>query len=312
VKKAMWSCILLLSTTACRQSDLPSKSYGETYDARAQAVGSQDEDAITPKTDLDSDKEEITIPQNVSGQYLIGCHPQGDLAALTGSPAHVDFQCRIEKPEGDIVAAKGEWSGLLRNQTDGERLVIMDPTQGVFQLSLAQTNNFSPSLERMVITFRGVIETTELTVVGMNFSSLNQEIQSIKQGLPVAYEFTVKIVSGTLMGQAYSGSFTYDPKRLKGIGQETIPAQSLQFSYLPANQQVFDSPGNLLFTNGALSSLMVTGGPSNQRFGINAGFDRNQFGRASEAFVRNGDQYFGYLNAATFVDGAGTISYVRK
>lgn len=40
-----------------------------------------------------------------------------------------------------------------------------------------------------------------------------------------------------------------------------------------------------------------------------AGFDRGQFGRSEEAFIADGEPYFGDLDPATYVDGAGRVSY---
>jgi hypothetical protein len=58
-----------------------------------------------------------------------------------------------------------------------------------------------------------------------------------------------------------------------------------------------------------ISKLAFTGGPNNNRFGLNVGFSRNQFGRDEESFVRNGEEYFGYLRPDTIVDGVGTVQY---
>ena len=45
---------------------------------------------------------------------------------------------------------------------------------------------------------------------------------------------------------------------------------------------------------------------------IHAGFDRNQFGRDNETFILKGEDYFGYLNADTYVEGAGKVKYLKK
>jgi hypothetical protein len=50
---------------------------------------------------------------------------------------------------------------------------------------------------------------------------------------------------------------------------------------------------------------------ANLRFGFTNGFERGQFQRPKEDFVRNGEDYFGYLNPETFVDGVGRITYRR-
>jgi hypothetical protein len=127
--------------------------------------------------------------------------------------------------------------------------------------------------------------------------------------LIIRTSFTVQIVSGSRTGLVYTGTFQYDSSLLTGAAQETLEAQNLQFNYLAPQAQQFDSKGILTFVNGRFVSLVVAGGPGTQRFGINTGFDRNQFGRPEEAFVPNGEQFFGYLSLNGFVDGAGTMRY---
>jgi hypothetical protein len=128
----------------------------------------------------------------------------------------------------------------------------------------------------------------------------------------IAYSFSVKVVSGSLINQIYSGSFAYDPQLLTGTGAETIATKDFQFNYLSSTEMIFDQAPSVSFMNGVLTQLTVVGGPGTKRFGINTGFSRNQFGKAEEAFVRNGDQYFGYLNDFRLVEGAGTITYMKK
>ncbi len=297
--------------TACRPADLEHKSLAPHVAAEDGDVKARAHD---PKLDasIDQDQDAIAIPQNVSGQYLVACHVTGAQSTTTSSPAKVDLKCGLTDEQGQAVPAEGTWAAALRDPSGGETLSTIDSRQGTFALSSAQSSSLVTMTQRMTVQFRGNMEGSEFTVVQTNFSMLAQEIQKVQQSLPVTYEFTIKVVSGTLSGQTYTGSFSYDPKLLKGQGAESIVAQSLQFNYLPANQQSFDSSGNLSFNNGTLVSLAVTGGPGTKRFGINAGFDRNQFGRTSEAFVRNGDPYFAYMNSSALVDGAGTISYLRK
>ncbi len=42
------------------------------------------------------------------------------------------------------------------------------------------------------------------------------------QALPVTYDFTVVVTQGSLAGNTFNGSFTYDDEALKGVGKEEI------------------------------------------------------------------------------------------
>lgn len=66
---------------------------------------------------------------------------------------------------------------------------------------------------------------------------------------------------------------------------------------------------NIVLDNKKFKRLEWVGGIPTQRFGFNAGFNREQFGRDEEAFVRNKEDYFGYLDRNTYVDGVGRIEY---
>ncbi len=39
---------------------------------------------------------------------------------------------------------------------------------------------------------------------------------------PIAYDFTVEVSQGSLAGNTYTGSFSYDDEQLTGVGQEEI------------------------------------------------------------------------------------------
>lgn len=126
----------------------------------------------------------------------------------------------------------------------------------------------------------------------------------------VTYSFQVDIVSGSQTGKSFKGSFSYDPKLAMGTDPQTVTGTDFKFNYLIGSELVVDAPPKITLVGGKATQLTVVGGPAGKRFGINLGFDRNQFGLASEAFVRNGEQYFGYLNASTIVDGAGRVTYL--
>ncbi len=123
--------------------------------------------------------------------------------------------------------------------------------------------------------------------------------------ISISYDFLVDVISGSLSGQQFKGSFSYDPSLLKGKGQEKIKVLESEFNYLSQYTEVPE----ISFTDGNFERLIWVSGKSTERFGFNGGFERNQFGRPEEAFIRNGDDYFGYLDKNTFVDGAGKITY---
>jgi hypothetical protein len=122
----------------------------------------------------------------------------------------------------------------------------------------------------------------------------------------------VDVLSGSLTGKSYKGSFDYDPKLATGADPQTVTATAFKFDYLIGNELVLDAPAKITLVGGKATQLTVVGGPVGKRFGINLGFDRNQFGRPTEDFVRNGEQFFGYLDANAIVDGAGRVTYALE
>lgn len=127
----------------------------------------------------------------------------------------------------------------------------------------------------------------------------------------VIYDFRVNVISGSLKGRQFEGSFSYDPSMLKGKGQETIKVQEIEFNYLSKYTQQDGIP-DISFTDGNFEKLIWVAGKQTERFGFNAGFERTQFGRPEEAFIQDGKDYFGYLDEYTYVDGAGTIKYTIR
>jgi hypothetical protein len=125
----------------------------------------------------------------------------------------------------------------------------------------------------------------------------------------VTYNFQVDVVSGSHIGKSFKGSFSYDPKLATGADPQTVTATAFNFNYLVGTELVLDAPAKVTLVGGKATQITVVGGPQGKRFGINLGFDRNQFGLPGEDFVRNGDQYFAYLNASAIVDGAGRVTY---
>ena len=46
------------------------------------------------------------------------------------------------------------------------------------------------------------------------------------QAIPVTYDFTVEVTQGTLAGNTFSGSLTYDDEAIMGIGTEEIGVEN--------------------------------------------------------------------------------------
>jgi probable HAF family extracellular repeat protein len=136
----------------------------------------------------------------------------------------------------------------------------------------------------------------------------------------VSYKFKVKIVTGNLKGKEYNGFFVYDESLLKGVGEEKIPALYSGFQYQNSyfaqqkNYTEFDKTPLVTFKNRNLNHLILQGGSTKCRYGINEGFGQayiiNQLAVDEDFVKKNG--YFGYLDNKTIVDGVGNITYERS
>jgi hypothetical protein len=196
-------------------------------------------------------------------------------------------------PSSDRVLTQPLATLLPRANESAVQSCLMEQAPGAVRSCLAD-NRLALPAESGIMTEEGS-------------SAIDSDSKS-QQVLPeettiVRYSFMVQIVTGSRTGQTYKGSFEYEANQLTGSPQETLAAQKLQFAYLSSNQPV--PPGTLVFADGKFSSLQTEG----SGFGINTGFDRTSFGRLAEEFVRNGDEYFGYLGSDGYLDGAGTITY---
>ena len=130
----------------------------------------------------------------------------------------------------------------------------------------------------------------------------------------VQYEFTVEIISGFLEKEVYKGKFSYNASRMKGTGAESLEVTDISFTYRcdVYQRKSFDWIPKVKIQDGKFIDIEFVGGPQNKRFGLNVGFNRNQFGRESESFIREGQRYFGYLDPHTYVEGAGKVTYKKK
>ncbi len=130
----------------------------------------------------------------------------------------------------------------------------------------------------------------------------------------ITHQVVVEIVSGTLEGNTYAGAFSYDPTPLINRGGEELFVTEAAFCYLDIlfKEDTMDPFPRVQFIDGEFVRLVATGGDLANRFGLNAGYNSQQFTRDSEAFVFNGEDFFGYMNdGRTAIDGAGRISYIQ-
>jgi hypothetical protein len=126
------------------------------------------------------------------------------------------------------------------------------------------------------------------------------------------WEFVVYIISGSRSGQTWTGSFEINNRDLVGADDKAIIPENFFLHYAGRifKASDLDDVPKIRFSNGQPVEVIATGGPKYLRFGLSAGFERGQFGRPSEQFIRNDRPYFGYLDPDTYVDGAGTISFL--
>ncbi|KTD57630.1 hypothetical protein [Legionella shakespearei] len=124
-------------------------------------------------------------------------------------------------------------------------------------------------------------------------------------------QVNVDVISGTYQGEKGTALVSYDPSKIKGVGEEVVNDALVSFKFL---NQTVNGKAQVTLKDGKFKDLLWVASIKNKEgnsfnFGFNSGFNRYQFGRFSESFIRNGDSYFGYLFPDTYVDGAGTITY---
>jgi len=116
------------------------------------------------------------------------------------------------------------------------------------------------------------------------------------------YIVDIQIISGTKSGQLASGIVSF--------AKDQTTANRIIFHYDGGCYTMKDmSQPTATIENNSLRNLIFVGGPNDHRFGVNGGFNRKQFGREIESFIPNGEEYFGYLDPSTYVDGAGNVKY---
>ena len=152
------------------------------------------------------------------------------------------------------------------------------------------------------------------TMLFFNAACVTKNHRSVSVRDKASYAFTIKVISGSLQGEVYKGTFTYSINNLVGKDRQSIEVDDISFNCrgIKYDRNGFDSVPTVILKNGEFSDLVLVGGPHEKRFGINGGFNREQFNRPVEIFINEGKGYFGYLDADTFVDGAGVITYIPR
>lgn len=132
----------------------------------------------------------------------------------------------------------------------------------------------------------------------------------------IIYQFTVTIINGFLRNRKYRGFLSYDSSQLPITkdSENIIEVSKLNFRYLGRDftESDFDGIPQVALEDGELVHLIAVGGSQKRRFGFNTGFNRLQFVREEEAFVREGKDYFAYLDPDTYVEGVGIVKYEKS
>ncbi len=207
------------------------------------------------------------------------------------------------KPEGDLILSDSFSSG--NNLMDAVKLELIAPSASyIYELSATATEHTN-----------GDNFLSDIQISTINENKLRKNLNTSPIFLtPITYEIDIEIISGFNRGKKATGFFTYNTSNIKGEGEEFIEVSDIEFIYDKDayTRDMFDSVPKVRLLNGEFKELQLVGGPQTKRFGINSGFNRNQFGRDSEKFILNGEDYFGYLNADTYVEGAGKVKYTKQ
>ncbi len=263
-----------------------------------------------------------TLGEISSGNFIGGF---GGNEAVLFRPNHVIVGFFAE--EGDYFGARHitrlriVWQKWGTTRPEGDLILSERYGRGSFSRATVETEIIAP-FGRIITSLTGTHSCHTdgncfLSTLSIQTASTIPEKDSssaLKTSGNVNYDFEIHIISGFNEGKKYRGSFSYDSALLKGRGEETIEVADIQFTYEndSYSRTSFDSVPTAVFQEGKFKDLIFTGGPTTRRFGLNGGFDRRQFGRSSEAFILEGKSYFGYLDAATYVEGAGKVIYIKK
>ena len=208
------------------------------------------------------------------------------------------------KPEGDLILSDSYSTG--NHMTDTVKIELSAP-KGSFirELNASATEHTNGDNFLSEIQIEIANESSKKSYIGTAANTITPS---------VSYSFEVEIISGFNKGKIAKGSFSYNTFGIKGEGEEFLDVSEIEFTYDndKYTRNTFDAVPKVRLIDGKFKEIQFTGGPQTKRFGINSGFNRNQFGRDSEIFILKGEDYFGYLNAETYVEGAGKVKYKKK
>lgn len=108
-----------------------------------------------------------------------------------------------------------------------------------------------------------MLNLTSKLFVAIAPAALSTAIALQAQAAPVTYDFTVNVTKGSLAGQSYSGTFSYDDSILKGTGSEELGvAQGLKVcmnyfgrTYRETEDSSYPTFPKLIFEKGQLKHL---------------------------------------------------------
>ena len=107
----------------------------------------------------------------------------------------------------------------------------------------------------MVRNYLSAIATVAATLIALNGRPV--------QALPVTYDFTVVVTQGSLAGNTFNGSFSYDDALLSGVGAEeigiadglTVNMNFLGQDYAESADTDYPNFPKLIFENGEIQQL---------------------------------------------------------
>ena len=124
----------------------------------------------------------------------------------------------------------------------------------------------------------------------------------------LTFDYSVAIESGSRTGQLFGGSFSVDTSSLSGTGLENVTTSTFSFDYPDS----FLGAITAQFSDGIFSKIIGQNGPGTGRYGFNSGFTSFQVSSGCQNISCSADNYFGYLDSQTFVDGFGAVSYEQR
>ena len=121
------------------------------------------------------------------------------------------------------------------------------------------------------------------------------------QAATVNYTFHGAVDYGALLGQTYSGNFNFDDAALLGSGEEFLPVNTLNFSFLGStfNQTSGSAAPEAAFLDGVFRGLSFNVSTFTPAFAVIPGF------------VTAADSYFAYDNGAGSA-GFGSVAYTTS